>query len=124
MKEYFTMEHAEPVVAEDLNKPLQNVYYLPMHVLKSETRSTSKIRIVFDATAKTMSRASLNNQLLVRPTIHSSLIDVLIRFRHHKVALAADVSKMYHAVFFLRINAIFVALYGGRIHSTHSKIFE
>ena len=42
MKEYFRMGHAELVIVEDLNKPHQNVYYLPMHVVKSETRSTSK----------------------------------------------------------------------------------
>ena len=97
MQEYFTMGHVEPV--EDLNKSCQDVYYLPMHVVKSETSSTSKIRIVFDASAKSTSGASLNDQLLVGPTVHSSLIDVLMRFRIHKVALTADVSRMHRAVF-------------------------
>ena len=32
------------------------------------------------------------------PTIHSPLLDVLLRFRMHKVALIIDVSKMYRAV--------------------------
>ena len=93
------MEHAEPVVVEDLNRPYQNVCYLSMHVVKSETRSTSKIHIVFDASAKTTSGASLNDQLLVGPTVHWSLIDILISFRRHRVVSAADVSKMYNAVF-------------------------
>ena len=92
MQEYFAMGHVEPV--EDLNKSCQDVYYLPMHVVKSETSSTSKIHIVFDASAKSTSGASLNDQLLVGPTVHSSLIDVLMRFRIHKVALTADVSRM------------------------------
>ena len=55
MKEYLTMGHAESVVTKDLNKPLQNVYYLLMQVVKSEARSTNKVRIVFDASAKTTS---------------------------------------------------------------------
>ena len=43
--------------------------------------------------------ASLNDKLLVGPTVHPSLIDVLIRFRLHRVALTTDVSRMYRAVF-------------------------
>ena len=41
---------------------------------------------------------SLNDTLLVGPTIHPPLIDVLLRFRLHRVALTADVSRMYRAV--------------------------
>ena len=36
--------------------------------------------------------------MLVGPTVHSSLVDVLLRFRLHRVALTTDVSKMYRAV--------------------------
>ena len=36
--------------------------------------------------------------LLVGPTVHSPLIDVLIRFRQYCIALTSDVSKMYRAV--------------------------
>ena len=41
---------------------------------------------------------SLNDTLLVGPTVHPPLVDVLLRFRLHRVALTADVSKMYRAV--------------------------
>ena len=37
-------------------------------------------------------------QIFVGPTVHSSLIDVLLRFRFHHVALTTDVSRMYRAV--------------------------
>ena len=43
-------------------------------------------------------RISLNDQLLVGPTVHSSLVDVLLRFRTHRIALITDVSRMYRAV--------------------------
>ena len=92
------MGHAEPVPTEELRKLDRDVYCLLMHVVKKETSSTSKMRIVFYASAKTTSGASLNDQLLVGPTVHSQLIDVLIRFRRHKIALTADVSRMYRAV--------------------------
>lgn len=41
---------------------------------------------------------SLDDLLMVRPTVHSSLKDVLIRFRLHRIALTTDVSRMYWAV--------------------------
>ena len=41
---------------------------------------------------------SLNDTLLVGPTVHSPLIDVLLRFRFHHIALTTDVSRMYRAV--------------------------
>ena len=36
--------------------------------------------------------------LLVGPTVHPPLIDVLLHFRLHRIALIADVSKMYRAI--------------------------
>ena len=47
---------------------------------------------------KSTSGVSLNDQLLVGPTVHPPLNDVLIRFRKHPYVLTTDVSKMYRAV--------------------------
>ena len=98
IREYFELGHAEPVPIKELDRQCTEVYYFPMHAVRKETSSTSKIRVVFDASAKSTSGASLNDHLLVGPTVHSSLVDVLIRFRQHKVALTTDVSRMYRAV--------------------------
>ena len=43
------MGHAEPVPAVDLHKPECEVFYLPIHVVRKESSSTTKIRAVFDA---------------------------------------------------------------------------
>ena len=59
---------------------------------------TTKVRAVFDASAKTSTGTCLNDILLVGPTVHTPLVDVLMRFRSHGVALIADVSRMYRAV--------------------------
>jgi hypothetical protein len=69
-----------------------------MHIVQKQSSTTTRIRAVFDASAKSMTGVSFNDTLLVGPTIHSSLIDVLIRFRLHKIALTTDVSRMYRAV--------------------------
>ena len=98
MQEYLDLKHAEPVPTADLDNSTHNVFYLPMHAVKKESSTTTKIRAVFDASAKSSSNVSLNDILLVGPTVHSSLIDVLLRFRLHRIALTADVSKMYRAI--------------------------
>ena len=69
-----------------------------MHVVWKECRTTTKLSVVFGTSAKSESGISLNERLLVGPTVNPSLVDVLLRFRKHKVALTSDVSKMYQAV--------------------------
>ena len=98
MQEYFTLGHAEKVPIVDLQKPPQQVFYMPMHAVRKASSTTTKVRIVFDASAKSSSGVSLNDILMVGPNIHPPLIDVLLRFRLHRVALTADISKMYRAV--------------------------
>ena len=69
-----------------------------MHAVRKDCSTTTKLRIVFDASAKTSTGVSLNDTLLIGHTVHSSLVDVLLRFRCHRIALIADVSKMYRAI--------------------------
>ena len=45
-----------------------------------------------------MTSVSLNDTLLVGPTVHSCLVDVLLRFCSHRIALTTDISWMSHAV--------------------------
>ena len=92
------MGNAEIVPALYLQKSQHEVFYLPMHTVWKESSSTTKIRAVFDASAKTSTGISLNDTLLVGPTIHSSLIDVLLRFRFHRIALTTYVSRIYRAI--------------------------
>ena len=98
INEYFDLGHAELVPSEDLSKPSHEVFYLPMHAVRKESSTTTKIRAVFDASMKTTSGISLNDSLMVGPTIHPPLVDVLLRFRLHRIAIVADVSKMYRAI--------------------------
>ena len=97
MTKYSEMGHAEAVPAIDLKKPTQ-VFYLPMHSVRKELSTTTKLRAVFDASAKSSTGTSLNDTVLVGPTIHSPLVNVLLRFRLHRISLTTDVSKMYRAI--------------------------
>ena len=97
MQEYFTLQHAETVPPFDLGKPTSEVFYLPIQAVYKQSSTTTKVRAVFYASAKSSSGKSLND-LLVGPTIHPPLIDVLLHFQTYCIAITADVSKMYGAV--------------------------
>ena len=98
IREYFELDHAELVPKTEIASPGTEVYYLPMHAVYKKDSTTSKLRVVFDASAKSDTGTSLNDHLLVGPTVHPSLVDVLLRFRQFKIALTSDVSRMYRAV--------------------------
>ncbi|XP_070069982.1 uncharacterized protein [Drosophila takahashii] len=63
-------------------------------VLRPQSTST-KLRVVFDASSCTSTQVALNDILMVGPTIQEELYSTLLWFRLHKFALAADVKKMY-----------------------------
>ena len=98
VEEYFELSHAEAIPPEHLSKSASQVFYLPMHcVVKPET-TTTKLRIVFDASAKSQSAASLNDTIKVGPTIYPHITDVLLKFRSYPVAVTGDVYKMFRQV--------------------------
>ena len=120
MQEYFDLGHAEPVPTADLEKPEKDVFYLPMHAVNKESSTTTKIRAVFDASAKSSSGVSLNDLLLVGPTVHSSLIDVLLRFRLHRIAITTDVGKIVQYSSPTK-TVIFTDLFGDIVQNNYFK---
>ena len=95
--EYFTSGHAERVPGADFKKPASDAFYLAHHAVYKDS-ATMPLRVVFDGSTKTTSGVSLNDQLLLGPTVHPPLNDVLIRFQRYPYVLTTDVSKMYHAI--------------------------
>jgi len=79
MREYIALGHMSPV--PDGDQESKPIVYLPHHGVFKDSSATTKIRVVFDASAKTSSGVSLNDTLLVGPTIQDELFDIIIRFR-------------------------------------------
>ena len=69
-----------------------------MHSVLKESSSTTKLRIVFDTSAKTSSGISFNQQLLPGPSLHPVLTSVINRFRCHFIAMTSDVSEMFREI--------------------------
>ena len=80
---YINLGHAELVPAAETMR--QN-YYLPMHGVCKESSTSTKLRVVFDGSALTTSGNSLNQSLMVGPTLHPSLEQILLKFRTYPVA--------------------------------------
>ncbi|XP_011858336.1 PREDICTED: uncharacterized protein LOC105555899 [Vollenhovia emeryi] len=59
-----------------------------------EGSETTRLQVVFDASAKTSTGLSLNDVQLVGPTIQQDLFSILMRFRQHTYAISADISKI------------------------------
>ena len=95
---YFTMDHAETVPPLDLLKPECESYYLPMHGVVKETSTTTKLRVVFDASSKSSTGHSLNDRLLPGANLYPLLTEVVMKFRLHFIGLSADISKMFREI--------------------------
>ena len=98
VQEYLTLGHAQPVTAQELCLPVSQAYYLPMHAVFKQSSTSTKLRVVFDASSPTTSGASLNDILAAGSTLHPNLDHILIKFRSYRVALSGDVAKMYREV--------------------------
>lgn len=81
-----------------VNNPDVGGYYMPHHAVTKQSSHTTKVRVVFDASAKTSNDVSLNDVLRVGPTIQENLFSHLIRFRTYDYVVSADVEKMYRQV--------------------------
>ena len=77
IKEYFELGYAKQVPTKEIHN---EDYYMPMYAVRKDSSTTPKLRVVFDASPETNSASSLNDQFLVGPTVHASLIDKLIHF--------------------------------------------
>ena len=98
VQEYLSLGHAKLVTPQELCTSVQNSYHLPMHAVYKESSTSTKLRVVFDASSPTSSGASLNDILAAGPTLHPNLDQILIRFRSYRIALSGDIGKMYREV--------------------------
>ncbi|XP_076384171.1 uncharacterized protein LOC143262190 [Megalopta genalis] len=93
MKEYLTLGHMSTTKPQNANG-----FYLPHHAVIKTSSSTTKVRVVFDGSAKSSSGLSLNDALNTGPTIQDDIFALLIRFRLHTYVLTGDIEKMYRQV--------------------------
>lgn len=121
MQEFQQLGHMKPFLTQELLKPSSQCYYMPHSEVVRE-QSETKLRVVFDASAKSESGTSLNDILYTGPMLQNDLFNILIRFRTHSIALTGDIEKMFCQIRVNQSNVDF--LRGERTQKIRSKNFN
>ncbi|GIY59832.1 reverse transcriptase [Caerostris darwini] len=93
MEDYLKLGHMELIPENEIDVPANSSFCLPHHPVPN--KSGDKFREAFDGSAKSSTGVSLNDKLMVGPQLQTDLTTILIRFRMHKIAITADIEKMY-----------------------------
>ncbi|XP_059061455.1 uncharacterized protein LOC131854365 [Achroia grisella] len=93
MKEYESLDHMEPY-----NNCVPSKYVIPHHSIVRPSSSSTPLRVVFDASAKSDNNVSLNDILLTRPKLYRDIVAIILNFRLFQYCLVSDICKMYRAI--------------------------
>ncbi|XP_058456776.1 uncharacterized protein LOC131434146 [Malaya genurostris] len=96
INEYKLLSHCKQVLESD-DLPGKLIHYLPHHAILKPSSSTTRLRVVFDASARATG-PSLNDVMMIGPTVQDDLFSIILRFRKHRFAITADISKMYRRI--------------------------
>ena len=100
LKEYdkIFQEQEKAGIIENIPKTGESegiVHYLPHHCVIKKNNETTKLRVVFDASARDGSNPSLNDCLHSGPSLIVDIFGILLRFRMYEVAITADIEKAF-----------------------------
>ena len=86
IKDYLKKEYIRKIPVAELR---ETKWFLPHFPVVKMDRSTTKTRIVFDASAKVDDKC-LNDFIYQGPKLQGDLFEILLRFRRYSVALVCD----------------------------------
>uniref|UniRef100_A0A914WG76 Peptidase aspartic putative domain-containing protein n=1 Tax=Plectus sambesii TaxID=2011161 RepID=A0A914WG76_9BILA len=94
IQDQLTKEIIEEVEKETETEPIQ--HYLPHHPVITPLKTTTKVRIVYDASTKVKKDSyTLNDCLYWGPVMLPDLCGLLLRFRKDPIAMTADIEKAF-----------------------------
>ncbi|XP_055528072.1 uncharacterized protein LOC129720607 [Wyeomyia smithii] len=96
MMEYSTLGHMKRVETGEQAEVKR--CYLPHHPVVKASSTTTRVRVVFDASCKTSTGISLNDALLIGPMVQRDLRSIILRSRTRQVMIVADVEKMFRQI--------------------------
>ncbi|GBM02394.1 hypothetical protein AVEN_132343-1, partial [Araneus ventricosus] len=94
-QEYEALGHMELVI--DNNEPSTS-YYLPHHGVFKPDKTSTKLRVVFNASALSSNGLSLNDIQMNGGLTQEDLFSIVLRFRKHKFVSSVDIRKMYRMI--------------------------
>lgn len=90
--DYLEKDYLSPVNPDRL---LESSYYIPHHSVLRDDKTTTKLRIVLDASCKTSTSYSLNDILHSGKNLQADLFKVLMNVRLFPIVISADIRQMY-----------------------------
>lgn len=90
MRDYERLGHMQIATSEPENDAM--MYHIPHHCI------LKKFRVVFDTSAKSKLGKSFNQMQMIGEKLQYDLADTIVRFRRNKVAISADIKKMFRQV--------------------------
>ena len=82
------------IVEEPNHTDGDKVHYLPHHAVIRQDKQTTKLRVVYDGSARSVG-PSLNECLHVGPKFNQHIVEILVRFRLYKNSFIADIEKAF-----------------------------
>ena len=92
IKDYLSKNIIEEVKDDET---FENAHYLPHRAVIRNEKDTTKVRVVFDASAKLPGQPSLNDVLYSGPCLLPLVHDILLRFRLGEIAIVADIQQAF-----------------------------
>jgi len=96
MQDYLDAGHMELVPPEQIANVFH--YYIPHHCVLRPDSSTTKLRVVFNAFARTSVGYSLNESMYTGPKLQPDIQVVLLRARLWKYVFMTDIKLMYRQI--------------------------
>ena len=97
IREFIELGYMVEIVGE-IPSAYSDFFFLLHHGVWKESSSSTKLRTVFNGSAKLRTGESLNDLLCVGPNLLKNPVDLICRNRNFKIALSADIEKMYHQI--------------------------
>ncbi|XP_075157832.1 uncharacterized protein LOC142231099 [Haematobia irritans] len=100
LSEYLDLDHMDPTSSTEICVNSRYCsFYLPHHAVVKPERTSTKVRVVFNASKKTSTGVSLNDILHTGPTLQNDLMNVILRWRFFKYVFNGDIQKMYRQIY-------------------------
>ncbi|XP_054259816.1 uncharacterized protein LOC128984510 [Macrosteles quadrilineatus] len=95
MKEYEDLGHMTQLHS---STSTTSTYVIPHHGVFKNSEQNPKLRVVFNASARSSNGFSLNDKLLTGKKLQNDVSEILTRFRLHPFVISSDICKMYRQI--------------------------
>ncbi|XP_059223375.1 uncharacterized protein LOC131997094 [Stomoxys calcitrans] len=97
LTEYESLGHMTKV-SDPISPGLSSHYYLPHHAGVKPDSTTTKVRVVFNASSRASNGKSLNDVLHTGPVLQQDLVVLILNWRLFRYVFNGDITKMYRQI--------------------------